>query len=129
MESRITKLETTITSLENSLKQLQKEEADAKSVTEKASGDIGQWEEEVKGTVSVTLAIFFGKMNSIINLHSLLSIICFILFMVHIEWKTKLEECEKEIQDWKKRSSAAATSISKLKRQLNSKVSLTVILI
>lgn len=48
MESRITKLETTITSLENSLKQLQKEEADAKSVTEKASGDIGQWEEEVK---------------------------------------------------------------------------------
>ncbi|KAK8654205.1 hypothetical protein V6N13_128178 [Hibiscus sabdariffa] len=37
------------------------------------------------------------------------------------QWKSKLEECEKEIQAWKKQASDAATSISKLNRQINSK--------
>lgn len=39
------------------------------------------------------------------------------------EWKSKLEECEKEIQEWEKQASAATTSLSKLNRQINSKVS------
>ena len=39
-----------------------------------------------------------------------------------VEWKSKSEECEKEIQEWKKQASAATTSISKLNRQINSKV-------
>lgn len=37
------------------------------------------------------------------------------------EWKSKSEECEKEMLEWKKQASAAATSISKLNRQINSK--------
>lgn len=40
----------------------------------------------------------------------------------HSEWKSKSEECDKEIQEWKKRASTATTSISKLNRQINSKV-------
>lgn len=39
-----------------------------------------------------------------------------------IEWKSKSEECEKEIQKWKKRASTAAGSISKLNRQISLKV-------
>ena len=39
-----------------------------------------------------------------------------------VEWKSKSEECAKEIQEWKKQASAATTSISKLNRQINSKV-------
>lgn len=34
-----------------------------------------------------------------------------------------MEECEKDMQEWKKKISAATTSISKLNRQINSKVS------
>ena len=41
-----------------------------------------------------------------------------------IEWKSKSEECEKEMQEWRKKISNATTSISKLTRQLKSKVSL-----
>ncbi|XP_061375307.1 structural maintenance of chromosomes protein 1 [Gastrolobium bilobum] len=37
------------------------------------------------------------------------------------EWKSKSEDCEKEIQEWKKRASAATTNISKLNRLINSK--------
>ena len=36
-------------------------------------------------------------------------------------WKTKLEECEKEMQDWKNQTSKATTSISKINRQISSK--------
>lgn len=39
-----------------------------------------------------------------------------------VEWKSKSEDCEKEIQEWKKRASSATTSISKLNRLINSKV-------
>ncbi|KAI4301093.1 hypothetical protein L6164_034409 [Bauhinia variegata] len=37
------------------------------------------------------------------------------------ELKSKSEDCEKDIQEWKKRASSATTSISKLTRQMNSK--------
>ena len=36
-------------------------------------------------------------------------------------WKTKLEECEKEMQDWKNQTSKATTSITKFNRQITSK--------
>ncbi|KAL4367052.1 hypothetical protein GQ457_05G003340 [Hibiscus cannabinus] len=85
VESRIKKLESSISSLENDLKLVLKKEAEVKLATEKASEDVNRWKEEVK------------------------------------EWKSKLEECEKEIQAWKKQASDAATSISKLNRQINSK--------
>lgn len=38
------------------------------------------------------------------------------------EWKSKSEECEKDVQEWKKKISAATTSISKHNRQIKSKV-------
>ncbi|KAF2286822.1 hypothetical protein GH714_030529 [Hevea brasiliensis] len=85
MDSRIKKLETSIGTLENELKQVQKKEAEVKLATEKATGEINKWKEEVR------------------------------------EWKSKSEECEKEMLEWKKQASAAATSISKLNRQINSK--------
>ncbi|GKU86268.1 hypothetical protein SLEP1_g816 [Rubroshorea leprosula] len=47
VESRITKLETSISSLENELKQVQKKETDFKSATEKASDEIDQLKKEV----------------------------------------------------------------------------------
>ena len=40
-----------------------------------------------------------------------------------VDWKTKLEECEKEMQEWKNQTSKATTSISKINRQISSKVS------
>eukprot|EP00257_Ricinus_communis_P022785 XP_015582611.1 structural maintenance of chromosomes protein 1 [Ricinus communis] len=85
MESRIKKLETSISSLENELKQIQKKEAEVKLATEKATGDMDKWKEEVR------------------------------------DWKSKAEECEKEMLEWRKQGSAATTSISKLNRQINSK--------
>ena len=36
--------------------------------------------------------------------------------------KVHSEECEKDIQEWKKRASNATTSLSKLNRQINTKV-------
>ncbi|GLU07763.1 hypothetical protein SLE2022_247110 [Rubroshorea leprosula] len=47
VESRITKLETSISSLENELKQVQKKETDFKSATEKASDEIDQLKKEI----------------------------------------------------------------------------------
>ncbi|PPR88213.1 hypothetical protein GOBAR_AA32474 [Gossypium barbadense] len=92
VDSRIKKLESSISSLENDLKLVHKKEAEVKLATEKASEDINRWKEEVKGIV--------------LSIHS---------------WKSKSEDCEKEIQEWKKQASAATTSISKLNRQINSK--------
>ncbi|CAI8602832.1 unnamed protein product [Vicia faba] len=37
------------------------------------------------------------------------------------EWKSKSEDCEKDIQEWKKKTSAATTNLSKLNRLINSK--------
>lgn len=54
------------------------------------------------------------------NFHFVMLIIFPILTL--IEWKSKSEECEKEFQEWKKQASAATTTISKLNRQINSKV-------
>lgn len=51
VESRITKLESSISSLENELKQVQKKETDFKSATEKASDEIDQLKKEVAGIV------------------------------------------------------------------------------
>ncbi|KAL4379837.1 hypothetical protein GQ457_02G003900 [Hibiscus cannabinus] len=49
VESRIKKLESSISSLENDLKLVHKKEAEVKLATEKASEDINHWKEEVKG--------------------------------------------------------------------------------
>ncbi|XVE72930.1 hypothetical protein DITRI_Ditri11bG0077200 [Diplodiscus trichospermus] len=86
VESRIKKLESSLSSLENDLTLVHKKEAEVKLATEKASEEINRWKEEVKG--------MSGNPS---------------------------EECEKEIQEWKKQASAATTSISKLNRQINSK--------
>ncbi|KAJ9696934.1 hypothetical protein PVL29_008929 [Vitis rotundifolia] len=48
MDSRITKLESSISSLENDLKQVQKKEAEAKLAMEKATGDVDQLKDEVQ---------------------------------------------------------------------------------
>lgn len=40
-----------------------------------------------------------------------------------LEWKSKSEECERDIQEWKRKISAATTNISKHNRQIKSKVS------
>lgn len=60
------------------------------------------------------------------NLSSLMWMIWYLFFFrldILIEWKSKAEECEKEIQEWEKQASAATTSLTKLNRQMNSKVS------
>lgn len=38
------------------------------------------------------------------------------------EWKSKSEDCEKDVQEWQKKVSAATTNISKHNRQIKSKV-------
>ncbi|XP_021898438.1 structural maintenance of chromosomes protein 1 [Carica papaya] len=48
VESRIKKLETSLSSLENDLRQVQKKEVDIKSATEEATGEINQWKEEMQ---------------------------------------------------------------------------------
>ncbi|EOX94450.1 Structural maintenance of chromosome 1 protein, putative isoform 5 [Theobroma cacao] len=48
VESRIKKLESSLSSLENDLKLVQKKEAEVKVATEKASDEINRWKEEVK---------------------------------------------------------------------------------
>lgn len=53
MDSRITKLESSISSLENDLKQVQKKEAEAKLAMEKATGDVDQLKDEVQGAISI----------------------------------------------------------------------------
>lgn len=52
MESRIKKLESSLISLENELKQVQKKEAEVKLATEKATAEINRWKDEVRGTFS-----------------------------------------------------------------------------
>lgn len=37
-------------------------------------------------------------------------------------WRSKSEECEKQLQEWQKKISAETTSISKHNRQIKSKV-------
>ncbi|XP_022758412.1 structural maintenance of chromosomes protein 1-like isoform X2 [Durio zibethinus] len=48
VESRIKRLESSLSSLENDLKLVHKKEAEVKLTTEKASEEINQWKEEVK---------------------------------------------------------------------------------
>jgi hypothetical protein len=45
-----------------------------------------------------------------------------------VEWKVKLEACEKEMQEWKNKTSRSTTNISKINRQISSKVRLMTIL-
>ncbi|OVA02394.1 RecF/RecN/SMC [Macleaya cordata] len=85
MESRITDLESYLESLDKELKQVQKKDADTKQVTERATNEMDQLNEEVQ------------------------------------EWKSKSDECEKSMQELKKRRSSIATSIGKLNRQINLK--------
>lgn len=51
VESRIRKLESSLSTLENDLKQVKKKEGDVKSATETATGDITRWKEEMRGTI------------------------------------------------------------------------------
>lgn len=51
VEPRIKKLESSISSLENDIKLVQKKEDEVKLATEKASDEINRWKEEVKGMV------------------------------------------------------------------------------
>lgn len=51
VESRIKKLESSLSTLENDLKQVKKKEGDVKSATETATGDITRWKEEMRGTI------------------------------------------------------------------------------
>lgn len=57
MESRIKKLETSLSSLENDLRQVQKKEVDIKSATEEATGEINQWKEEMQGIIGSTFLL------------------------------------------------------------------------
>ena len=56
--------------------------------------------------------------NNLLAAHVIFSSVC-----TFLDWKTKLEECKKEMQDWKNQTSKATTSISKINRQISSKVS------
>lgn len=49
MDSRIKELESSISTMENNLKNIQNKEADIKAVAEKAAEEIGKWKEEIKG--------------------------------------------------------------------------------
>ena len=51
MESRIRKLESSLTALENELKQVQKKEAQIKLASDKATDEINKWKEEMKGNL------------------------------------------------------------------------------
>lgn len=55
MESRIRKLESSLTALENDLKHVQKKEAHLKLASDKATDEIDKWKEEMKGN----LVLFF----------------------------------------------------------------------
>ncbi|KAJ0051873.1 hypothetical protein Pint_01726 [Pistacia integerrima] len=112
VESRISRLESSLVTFENDLKEIQNKEADVKSSTEKATSEINRWKEELKcygDFVSVIWMIYFFLKK------------LFSSNPISTEWKSKLEECEKEIQEWEKQASAATTSLSKLNRQINSK--------
>lgn len=49
MESRITKLESSLNSLKNALKQVEDKENELQSGIEKATDEINQWKMEVQG--------------------------------------------------------------------------------
>lgn len=65
VESRIKKLESSLSSLENDLKLVQKKEAEVKVATEKASDEINRWKEEVKGMV--LSHTFYVKFNFLLS--------------------------------------------------------------
>lgn len=51
VESRIKRLESSLGALEKELELVQKKEDEVKSATEKASGDITHWKEEMRGII------------------------------------------------------------------------------
>lgn len=83
---------------------------------------------EVSFLLSFGSVMLHGSLNICKTIMLVFSVYNLMLFYVYfvvyilVEWKSKSEECEKEIQEWKKQASAATTSISKLNRQINSKV-------
>ena len=74
VESRIKKLESSLSSLENDLKLVQKKEAEVKLAIEKASDEINQWKDEVKGMVlshiEVQFSVVFNYSSEELNLYS-----------------------------------------------------------
>lgn len=60
MESRITKLESSLNSLKNALKQVEDKENELQSGIEKATDEINQWKMEVQGKFK----FFLGFTNS-----------------------------------------------------------------
>ncbi|KAL6966217.1 hypothetical protein U1Q18_031994 [Sarracenia purpurea var. burkii] len=116
MDSSITKLESSIGALRNDLNEVIAKEAELKSGFGRAS-DINLLKEKVKIVfeMTVTLFVFSLKWLYLILASGLLSSSC------SIEWKSKSEECEKDIQEWEKMSNAT-TSISKHNCQLKSKL-------
>ena len=179
MSSRILELEASLSALEKDLKRVQDREAAAKLAAEKATEEVNQLKEEVKGIFDTCVccmilienhveflflfgfAIFYSPFGLGMLLRWKLGYLgrpfaifylklmgtqthyCFILFMFSSfgisffncslstleEWKSKSEDCEKEIQEWKKKASAATTNISKLNRLIHSKVRCTIILV
>ncbi|KAK9087404.1 hypothetical protein Syun_029798 [Stephania yunnanensis] len=85
MDAPITELEAYLNSLDGDLKQAQRRETEAKLMTEKATNEMDQLNEEV------------------------------------LEWKSKSDECEKTIQELKKRRGGINANIGKLNRQISLK--------
>ncbi|KAF7120178.1 hypothetical protein RHSIM_Rhsim13G0035400 [Rhododendron simsii] len=98
MDSPITKLESSLGALTSDLNEVKAKEEELKSAIRKATDDIDHLKEEVKGMLSAP--------------HVKRSL---------LEWKSKSEECEKDIQEWRKKISIATTSLAKHSRQLKSK--------
>lgn len=75
---------------------------------------------DVKPFYSIYTSFFLNCYN---NFNSVILIIKgFISLFFCVAWKSKSEDCEKDIQEWQKEISAATTNISKLNRQIKSKV-------
>ncbi|RVX19078.1 Structural maintenance of chromosomes protein 1 [Vitis vinifera] len=141
MDSRITKLESSISSLENDLKQgIVRIERIISFVgrwfpVPRIKGDLIQFQLDNEGLPldDVLRGLLCYRMNLLASLWMLVfqvlerhvKLNCGypvqLLGKIDLEWKSKSEECEKEIQKWKKRASTAAGSISKLNRQISLK--------
>ncbi|KAL0437365.1 UNVERIFIED_CONTAM: Structural maintenance of chromosomes protein 1 [Sesamum radiatum] len=111
--SRITKLESTISNLKNALKEVEKKQNELKSALETANAEIEDFRKKYKSSI-----ILLWSSESILSMKT----VYIPLFL--LEWKSKAEECEKDIQAWKKKISAATSNITKHNRQIKSKETL-----
>ncbi|KAG6429104.1 hypothetical protein SASPL_107143 [Salvia splendens] len=112
--SRIAKLESTIANLENSLRDVKEKQKELESAAETANAEIEVLNEQMQVFVFNSAGIRFESCV-------LFSSIVLLVFLV---LNSKAEECEKDIQGWKKKISAATSNISKHNRQIKSKESL-----